>query len=71
MGETGRCFNTCLSEHKQNLKPINMAKLKEDDSNKKTALVEYCFKCKHKIDFENFEILNFNTDLDKRKFLES
>ena len=31
----GRCFNTRLSEHKRDLKPIEMAKLKEDDSNKK------------------------------------
>ena len=31
IGETGRCFNTRLSEHKYGLKPINMAKLKEDE----------------------------------------
>ena len=31
IGETGRCFNTYLSEHKCDLKTINMAKLKEDD----------------------------------------
>ena len=31
IGETGRCFNTCLSEHKRDLKAINLAKLKEDD----------------------------------------
>ena len=35
VGETGRCFNTRLSEHKRDLKPINLAKLKEDDLNKK------------------------------------
>ena len=37
VGETGRCFNTRLSEHRRNLKPINLAKLliKEDDLNKK------------------------------------
>ena len=29
IGETGRC----LSEHKRDLKPINLAKLKEDDLN--------------------------------------
>ena len=28
VGETGRCFNTRLSEHKRDLKPINLAKLK-------------------------------------------
>ena len=70
IGETGRCFNTRLSEHKRDLKPINLAKLKEDDLNKKTILVKHCFKCKHRIDFVNFEILNYNIDYDKRKFLE-
>ena len=35
VGETGRCFNTCLSEHKRDFKPINLAKLKKDNLNKK------------------------------------
>ena len=43
VGETDRCFNTRLSEHKRDLKPINLAKSKEDDLNKKTALVKHCF----------------------------
>ena len=67
----GKCFDTRLSEHTRDLKPINLAKLKEDDLNKKTALVKYCFNCEHRIDFGNFEILNYNIDYDKRKFLES
>ena len=71
VGETGRCFNTRLSEHECDLKPINLAKLKEDDLNKKTALVKHCFNYEHRIDFGNFEILNYNIDYDKRKFLES
>ena len=50
---------------------INLAKLKEDDLNKKTALVKHCFNCEHRIDFGNFEILDYNIDYDKRKFLES
>ena len=66
----GRCFNTRLSEHKRDLKLINLAKLK-DDLNKKTALVKHCFNCEHRIDFGNFEILDYNIDYDKRKFLES
>ena len=61
----GRCFNTHLSEHKCDLKPINLAKLEEDDLNKKTALVKYCFRCEHRIDFGNFEMLNYNIDYDK------
>ena len=71
VGETGKCFNTCLLEHKRDLKPINLAKLKEDDLNKKTALFKHCFNCEHRIDFGNFEILNYNIDYDKQKFLES
>ena len=62
IGETGKCFNTCSSEHKRDLKPINLAKLKKEYLNKKTALVKHYFKCEHRIDFVNFEILNFNTD---------
>ena len=54
--ETGRCFNIRLSEHRRDLRPINLAKLKEDDLNKKTALVKHCFNCEHRIDFGNFEI---------------
>ena len=61
----GRCFNTHLSEHKHDLKPINLAKLKEDNLNKKTALVKHCFNCEHRIDFGNFEILIYNIDYDK------
>ena len=36
--ETGRCFNTRLSEHRRDLKPINLAKLIEDDLNKKNCI---------------------------------
>ena len=39
--------------------------------NKKTASVKHCFKCEHRIHFVNFEILDFNTDYDKRKYLKS
>ena len=34
----GRCFNTRLSENKRDLKPINLAKLKKDDLNKKNCI---------------------------------
>ena len=65
VGEMGRCFSTCLLEHKRDLKPINLDKLKEDDLNKKTALVMHCFNCEHRIDCGNFKILNYNIDYDK------
>ena len=66
----GRCFDTHLSEDKCDLKPINLAKLKEDELNKKTALVKHCFKCDHRISFVNFKILDFDTDYNKQKCLE-
>ena len=37
-GETSRCFITRLLEHKRDLKPINLAKLKEDHLNKKNCI---------------------------------
>ena len=48
-----RCFNTSLCEHKCDLKSINMAKLKVDDLNKKTALVKHSFKYEHKFNLES------------------
>ena len=72
IGETSWYFYTRLSEHKHCIKPINLVTLKEDDLNKKTALVKNC-NCigKQSIDYVNFKILNFNTDYNKQKFLES
>ena len=66
-----RCFNTRVSKHKHDLNSHHMDELKKDELNKKTSLAKHCFKYEHKIDFVNFEILNFNIDFDKRKFLES
>ena len=34
-------------------------------------MVKHCFNCEHKIGFGSFEILNYNIDYDKQKFLES
>ena len=31
IGETGRCFNTCLSEYKRDVKSINLDKLEKND----------------------------------------
>ena len=58
--KVGWSFNTRLSEHKRDLKPINLAELKEDDLNKKIVLIKHCFKCEHRINFGNFKILNYN-----------
>ena len=38
IGETNKCFNTCLSVHKHDLKPVNLANLKEDDLNNNKKL---------------------------------
>ena len=57
--DTGMWFNTCKSEHRRDLKPLNKEKLKENELNKKVALVWHCYKHKHKNDFVNFEIWNF------------
>ena len=47
-----------------------MAELKEDELNKKTALLKQCFRYDYRINFFNFEIINFNNFV-KRKFLKS
>ena len=62
MGETSRCFNTCIFEHKRNLKPFNMAKVKKDGWNKKSALIKHCFRYV----FFNLKVINFNIDLVKK-----
>ena len=54
---TGRCFNTRLSEHKRDFKPISMAKLKEDDLNKKLHWLNIAFNYEHRINFVKFKIL--------------
>ena len=44
-----------------------MAKLKEDELYKNTALVKHCFKYIYRIDLVNFKILNFNINFAKKK----
>ena len=39
IGETGRAYKTRLAEHKRDLKPANLAKVDDNNFNKKTALV--------------------------------
>ena len=39
----GRCFNTHLSEHKCDLKLINLAKLEKDEFNKKMHWLNIVF----------------------------
>jgi len=40
IGKTGRCFATRLKEHCRYLEPRNLAKIDDDNINKKTALMK-------------------------------
>ena len=71
IGETGRCFETRLKEHKRDNNSKNLAKLNDQNLHKKTALVKHSFTNEHKIDFKNAKVLQFQTDFIKRRFLES
>ena len=71
IGETGRCFETRLKEHKRDNNSKNLAKLDDQNLHKKTALVKHSFTNEHKIDFKNSKVLQFQTDFIKRRFLES
>ena len=71
IGETGRCFNTRLKEHKRDLNAKNMGRINEDMLHKKTALVKHSYNLDHRIDFRNCKILDFNIDFIKRRFLEA
>ena len=70
-GETGRCFKIRLSEHKRDPEPLNLAKLNDDNVNKKTALVKHCYTLEHRINWKNTKILAYEISHFKRRFLES
>ena len=71
IGETSRSFKTRCSEHKRDLNPRNLAKIDDNNINKKTALVKHVVNFQHNIDFENSSILVFESDFFKLSFLES
>ena len=71
IGETGRNVTTRIKEHKRDLNPHNMAKLDEKELKKKSALVKHVFNQEHCIDFNKYEILEFEPNYNKRRFLES
>ena len=62
---------TRCSEHKRDLNPRNLAKIDDNNINKKTALVKHVVNFQHNIDFDNSSILAFESDFFKRRFLES
>ena len=71
IGETGRAYKTRLAEHKRDLKPTNLAKVDDNNFNKKTALVKHCITKGHRVDWDHSKGLTFETDFTKRRFLES
>ena len=71
IGETGRAYKTRLAEHERDLKPANLAKVDDNNFNKKTALVKHVITKDHRVDWDHRKILTFETDFTKRRFLES
>ena len=69
--ETGRAYRTRLAEHKRGLRPASFAKVDDNNFNKKTALVKHVITKDHRVDWDHSKILNFETDLTRRRFLES
>ena len=69
--KTGRNFKTRCAEHKRDLYPRNLAKIDDNNINKKTALVKHIVKFDHKINWLGSSILTFEPDFYKRRFLES
>ena len=56
------------SECKRDLNPRNLAKIDDNNINKKTALVKHVVNFQHNIDFNNSSILAFKSDFFKRRF---
>ena len=71
IGETGQGCKTRLSQHKRDLKPANLAKVDDNNFNKKTALVKHVITEEHRVDWDHSKILTFDTDFTKHRFLES
>ena len=71
IGETGRAYKTRLAEHKSDLRPESLAKVNDNNFNKKTALVKHVIIRDHRVDWDHNKILSFVTDFTKRRFLES
>ena len=68
--ETGRAYKTRLAEHKKDLGLVNLAKVDDNNFNKKTALVKHVITKDRRVDWDYSKILTFETDFIKRRFLE-
>ena len=60
-----------LKLDKRDFNPRNLAKIDDNNINKKTALVKHVVNFQYDIDFNNCSILAFESDFFKRRFLES
>ena len=60
-----------MAEHIRDLKPANLAKVDDNNFNKKTALVKHVITKDHRVDWDHIKILTFEIDFTKRQFLES
>ena len=68
----GQTYKTKLAEHERDLRPANLAKVDDNNFNKKkTALVKHVITKDHRVDWDRSKILTFKTDFTKRRFLES
>ena len=69
--ETGRAHKTRLAEHKRDLRPANLAKVDDNNFNKKTTLIKHVITKDLRDDWDHGKILTFEIDFTKRRFLES
>ena len=56
IGEIGRAYKTRLAEHKRDLRPANLAKVDDNNFNKKTALVKHVITKDHRVDWDHSKI---------------
>ena len=68
IGETGRAYKTRLAEHKRDLKPANLAKVNDNNFNKKTALVKHVITKDHRVELDHSKILSLKQILPNADF---
>ena len=69
IGETGRAYKTRLAEHKRDLRPANLAKVDDNNFNKKWCWLSMSSP-KIRVEWDHSKILTFETDFIKHRFLE-
>ena len=66
IGKTGRAYKTRLAKHKRDLRPAILAKVDDNNFNKKTTLVKQVIIKDHRVDWDHSKIFTFETDFTKR-----